>query len=93
LRPADFCHYAAASHARSSNWPQDFDEDIGAIWGIAAIPKQKPLSNPGRHVIVPDRQSKLMVAARASKNANLGTATKHWHDRDQMHFHTTTAIG
>jgi hypothetical protein len=49
--------------------------------------------DPGRLVIVPDRQSKLMVAVRASKNTNLGTATKHWHDRAQVHFHTTTAIG
>jgi hypothetical protein len=49
--------------------------------------------DPGRHVIVSDRQSKLMVAVRASKSANLGTATRHWHDRDQVHFHTTTAVG
>jgi hypothetical protein len=44
------------------------------------------------YAIVPNRQPKLMVAVRAPKNANLGTA-RHWHDRDQMHFHTTTAIG
>jgi hypothetical protein len=55
------------------------------IWHIAAISKQLACS-PGRHVIVPDRQSKLMVAVRASKNANLGTATRYGHDRDQVRF-------
>ena len=64
--------------------------------GLVAAPATRRLPGsvrPGRHVVVPDRQSKLMVAVRAPKNASLGPATRHWHDRDQMHFPTTTAIG
>jgi hypothetical protein len=43
-------------------------------------------------VILPSGQSKLMVTVGASKDADLGVTTKHWHGGDQVHFGSATAI-
>jgi hypothetical protein len=43
-------------------------------------------------VTVPGGQSELMATVWASKDADLGIASRYWQDGDQMHFGGTTAI-